>query len=211
MDWRRATRGGLGVILESIITTFDDHGIVNIAPMGPQVDESFVAIDLKPFRSSRTFTNLTAVGSPGYGRAVVHVTDDVELIAAAAIGTIDDAGMVQPIGLAASGEVGWFRLNDCCRWFAVEVVGWSDDPANGSLPRPTAQCRVIHRGTMRPMFGLNRGKQAVIEAAILATRIDLLGREEVKRQFVALRPLVEKTGGLSERLAWDRLERFVDG
>ncbi len=184
------------VILESIVTTADAAGSVNVAPMGPDVeDESFSRITLKPFRSSRTFANLRQTGV-----AVVHVTDDVELIAAAATGPID-------AGLHVESLLGrWHKLVDCCRWFAVEVDAWQEDPQ-----RPQALCRIVHHGVQRPMFGLNRGKHAVVEAAILATRLELLGCEEVRRQMRLLLPLVEKTGGPAEHRAWRQLESFVDG
>lgn len=184
------------MILESIVTTADAQGVVNVAPMGPEVDDDFYsAITLKPFRSSRTFSNLQQTGL-----AVVHVTDDVELIAAAAIGPIDPAQRVETL----LGR--WHKLIDCCRWFAVEVQSWQEDPQ-----RPRAVCRIVHHGTGRPMFGLNRAKHAVIEAAILATRLELLGRDEVRRQMQSLMPLVQKTGGAAEHRAWRRLESFVDG
>ena len=184
------------MILESIVTTADGAGNVNVAPMGPEVgDDTFTRLALKPFRSSRTFANLRETGV-----AVVHVTDDVELIARSATSTILGDGLVEPL------LDRWFKLIDCCRWFALEVESWDDDPR-----RPTAFCRIVHQGEQRPMFGLNRGKHAVVEAAILATRVDLLGREEVQRQLRDLAPLVAKTGGPSEHRAWRMLESFVDG
>jgi len=188
------------MILESIVTTHDDLGVVNIAPMGPRVDASFTSITLKPFRSSQTFKNLRSTSC-----AVVHVTDDVELIAAAAIGRVEPNSIVESV----LGR--WIKLVDCCRWFAVQVVDWSDDPLSGQHPRPEATCRIVHQGEQRPMFGLSRAKHAVVEAAIVATRIEMLGRDEVRKQMQALRVLVEKTGGASEHRAWQRLEAYVDG
>jgi len=184
------------VILESIVTTVDSQGVVNIAPMGPHVDnESFSAITLKPFRSSRTYANLIQTGT-----AVVHVTDDVELIARAALGPVCDVGLTVPL------LDRWHKLVDCCRWFAVEIESWQDDPL-----RPLAICNILHQGNQRPMFGFNRGKHAVIEAAILATRLEMLGRDEVRRQMSELAVWVQKTGGVSEHRAWALLESFVDG
>ncbi len=184
------------MILEAIITTADATGAVNIAPMGPEVaDGNFRRITLKPFRSSRTFANLRHSGT-----AVVHVTDDVELIAASATGTVDPLGLVE--GLLGEGRIPrWHKLVDCCHWYAVEVESWSDDPL-----RPQADCRIVHHGIQRPMFGLNRAKHAVVEAAILVTRLGLLGREEVLRQMRDLRPLIDKTGGAAEHRAWQHLE-----
>jgi len=187
------------MILESIVTTRDHEGRVNVAPMGPQVDEALTTMTLKPFRSSQTFHNLreTMCG-------VIHVTDDVELLAAAAISRVDADSVVETV----LGR--WVKLVDCCRWFAIEVVQWSDDPLKGEQPRPEATCKIVHFGEQRPMFGLSRAKHAIVEAAIVATRIDLLGRDEVRKQMQPLRVLVEKTGGASEHRAWQRLEAFVD-
>lgn len=186
------------MILEAIVTTTDANGNVNIAPMGPAVDELYQSITLKPFRSSTTFTNLRDTST-----AVVHVTDDVELIARGAIGKVDPAGVVEKVGAR------WVKLVDCCRWFAVEIESWSEDPFHGNSMRPSAKCRIVHRGEQRPMFGLCRAKYAVVEAAILATRIELLGRDEVIRQLSPLRTLVEKTGGVAEHRAWQMLENYV--
>ncbi|MCG8653076.1 MAG: DUF447 family protein, partial [Pirellulales bacterium] len=69
------------MILESIVTSVDAAGNVNIAPMGPRVETSSQTRDLqiteftlRPFQSSRTYANLVETG-----KAVIHVTDDVEL------------------------------------------------------------------------------------------------------------------------------------
>lgn len=184
------------MILEAIVTTADRAGLVNIAPMGPWVDGPAVkALTLKPFRSSHTHANLRESGV-----AVVHVTDDVELIAASATGRVSATGLIEPL----LGR--WHKLIECCHWFAVEVESWEED----SL-RPQAHCRIVHRGFQRPMFGLNRAKHAVLEGAILVTRLELLGKEDVERQMHALKPLVEKTGGPAEHRAWRQLESIVDG
>jgi len=62
------------MILEGIVTSLDQHGKLNVAPMGPIVDETFDTLVLRPFRTSRTYENLTA---RPYG--VFHVVDDVLL------------------------------------------------------------------------------------------------------------------------------------
>jgi len=188
------------MILESLVTTRDLAGRVNIAPMGPHVNASLTSITLKPFRSSTTFANLRETSS-----AVVHVTDDVALLAAAAIGNLDSDGLVETV----LGR--WSKLVDCCRWFALSVTRWNDDPQLGTNPRPEASCEIVHRGEQRPMFGLSRAKHAVVEAAILATRIDMIGRDEVRAQMEPLRILIDKTGGVDERRALDSLEAFLHG
>src|SRR5262245_36307346 len=70
--------GGVGrgrrVILEGIVTTLNRDGVLNIAPMGPQVDadSSMARFILRPYRTATTYVNLKA-----RGEGVLHVTDDV--------------------------------------------------------------------------------------------------------------------------------------
>lgn len=91
------------------------------------------------------------------------------------------------------------------RWFAVEVTHW----ANEDSPRPRAECKVRHQGSGPPCFGFNRGKHAVVEAAILATRVGLIDPEEIRAQWERLRVPLEKTGGTQERQAFELLERHI--
>lgn len=184
------------MILESIVTTVDRDGQVNIAPMGPVVDEQITSICLRPFVSSRTFANLKATQ-----RAVVHVTDDCLLLARAAIGELDPAGLTEPF------DGGKFHpLRDCCRWYAVEVEQWSAD-----TQRPDARCKIVQTSRHRDFFGLNRGKHAVVEAAILATRVHLMSADSIFQQIQLLKPLVEKTGGSAEHTAFAMLEEYIAG
>ena len=182
------------MILESIVTTVGSDGRVNIAPMGPVVDgPEFQQFLLRPFESSQTFANLMSSR-----RAVVHVTDDASLFARAAVGKIQSEGLVQSV----DDREQFFRLNDCHRWFAIDVVSVSDD-----RPRAEMVCKVVSRGVVRPFFGFNRAKHAIIEAAILATRTHLLSESEIQSQLTALGPLVEKTASAADR---DVFAKLVD-
>ncbi len=186
------------MILEAIVTTADNTGRVNIAPMGPHVDgPAMNHITLFPFESSTTCRNLTETR-----RAVIHVTDDVRLFAHAAVDHVDPHDRVTPV-FSDTGK-GFWRLLDCHRWFAVRV-----DAVKGEAPRWEMPCSLVDEGTVRPFFGFNRAKHAVIEASILATRLHLIPPDEVRRQFDALRVLVDKTAGKEERVAFDWLDQRV--
>lgn len=186
------------MILESIVTTCDRDGHVNVAPMGPVVDgPGLRSFTLRPFEGSTTFKNLMETR-----QATIHVTDDVELFARTAIGHVEGDSITQSI--QESGIVGFRRLVDCHRWFAVSI-----DEIRGEAPRFEMPCRIVAEGTVRPFFGFNRGKHAVIEASILATRIHLLDHVEIKRQMSDLQTLVEKTAGEEERRAFDLIDQHV--
>ena len=196
------------MILESIVTTVDPSGQVNIAPMGPTVlskgdptspvfKKDVDGFVLRPFKTSTTYANLIA--NPF---ATIHVTDDALLFARAAVSNlskIDQARLVHQLE-----GTQWWPLGDCHRWFAVQVFKVHDDELRVSM-----DCRVVDSSEVRPYFGFNRAKHAVIEAAILATRTHLLPVESVLSEIDRLQPLVDKTGGPDEHEGFDLLKATI--
>ena len=63
---------------------------------------------------------------------------------------------------------------------------------------------------MRDFWGFNRGKHAVLEAAILATRLDFLPAQEIEEQYIRLATIVNKAGGAKEKSAFQLLSNFVN-
>lgn len=182
------------MILEGIVTTVDADGVVNIAPMGPIVDANMKTLRLRPFQTSTTYQNLKILGE-----GVFHVTDDVLLLAQAAVGQIDPPPLLVP-----ATKVRGHILQEACRFYEFEVRG-----VNDSGERAEIDARVVAQGRLRDFFGFNRGKHAVVEAAILATRLHLLPRQQVQEEFARLRVLVDKTGGKQEQRAFRFLEAYL--
>ena len=182
------------MILEGIVTSRNLAGELNVAPMGPVVDESLSTLLLRPFQSSQTYRNLKE-----HPEGVFHVVDDVLLLARAAIGRLQE----QPPTFTAS-EVNGRVLQDCCRWFEFRVEELDD-----SQERTNIRCRVVHADRVRDFFGLNRAKHAVVEAAILATRVHILPADELRQQFESLRAPVAKTAGPREREAFSLLGDYI--
>jgi hypothetical protein len=182
------------LILEGIVTTRSADGATNVAPMGPIVDEPVTTLVLRPFRTSTTYANLARERC-----GVFHVVDDVLLLARAAIDRLTEPPETFP-ATAVEGRV----LSSACRWYEFRVERLDD-----ASDRTELHARVVHAGRLRDFFGFNRAKHAVLEAAILATRVHLLPREEVLQQFAALKSPVEKTAGPREREAFAMLEEYV--
>lgn len=182
------------MISEGIVTTLCADQRVNISPMGPEVDASLRTLVLKPFRTSVTYQNLKRTG-----QGVFHVTDDVELLARAAVGVPDPLPPLEP-----APEVEGRILSGACRWYAFRVRSLDD-----SAERTRIECDVVASGRLRDFFGFNRAKHAVVEAAILATRTEFLPAVEILAEFSRLRTIVDKTGGPAERRAFDFLAEFV--
>jgi hypothetical protein len=183
-------------ILEGVVTTLNADGSLNVSPMGPRVDRGMHRFVLRPYETSRTLANLLREGE-----GVLHVTDDVELLARAAVGRLETI----PTWFAAKRVRGGV-LAEACRWYEFRVAS-----VDQRAPRVDVQCEVVERGTLREFLGFCRAKHAVVEAAILATRVEFLGREVVLEQFTKLQEIVDKTAGRQERLAMEFLTKHVAG
>jgi hypothetical protein len=184
-----------GKLLEGIVTTLNDDRSPHIAPMGPIVDADFSRLLLRPFCTSQTYRNLKRTR-----QGVLHVTDDVELFAKAAAGQLEEIPPLVP-----ATEIDGVRLADACRWYEFRVTT-IDDRAE----RTEVVAEIVVAGRIRDFFGFNRAKHAVIEAAILATRLQILDPAYVRQEFGRLASPVEKTGGQEERRAFEFLKRYVD-
>jgi hypothetical protein len=182
------------MILEGIVTTVGADGVVNIAPMGPHVDAEIRHLLLRPFPASQTFRNLKR-----QGEGVLHVTDDVLLLARAALGPVEPAPSLMP-----AAHVRGFVLCDACRHHEFRVKAIDD-----SQERVRIEAEVVHSGRLRDFFGFNRAKHAVVEAAILATRTNFLPLDEIEAEYRKLAVIVEKTGGEQERAAFALLRQHV--
>jgi uncharacterized protein len=183
------------VILEGLVTTLNADGGANISPMGPIVDPPLKRLVLRPYQTSTTYANLKR-----HGEGVFHVTDDVLLLAQAAVGEPSPRSALVP-ATAVQGVI----LTDACRWYAFRVRSIDD-----RAPRTEIVAEVVDCGRIRDFFGFNRAKHAVVEAAILATRVHLLPREEIVAEFARLTPLVQKTGGEQENQAFEFLREYVE-
>ena len=181
------------MILEGIVTTLDEDGRVNISPMGPVVDREMTRLTLRPYNTSRTYRNLKR-----HGEGVLHVTDDVELLAHAAVGEVQartaEAAVVQ-------GAV----LVDACRSYEFRI-----DEMDDSQERVTMTATVVHQQFQREFFGFNRAKHAVLEAAILATRLAFLPRTSILEEVDRLSIIVSKTAGDQEQRAFDFLCQYIE-
>jgi uncharacterized protein len=183
------------MILEGIVTSRNDDGSINVAPMGPIVDESMTWLKLRPFQSSTTFHNLRR-----HRVGVFHVVDDVLLLAKAAIGRLTTVPETR-----AAEKVDGAVLTDTCRWYEFEIESLDE-----SHERAEFMVRVIHVGRIRDVFGFNRAKHAVLEAAILATRIHLVAPAELRSELERLRVPVAKTAGPRETEAFRLVENYID-
>lgn len=180
------------MIIEGILTTTSADGSPHHAPMGPLVDDCLQEWLLRPFQTSTTFLNLRR-----HRQCVFHVVDDVLLLVHSALGI--------PIELSYQrSQVGGWVIDSACHWYCLETVDWELDQ-----PRSQVTARVLEQGALRPFWGWNRAKHAIIEATILATRFHLTGRQTVLEELDRLASTVHKTAGPRELAAWELIRGFM--
>jgi hypothetical protein len=183
------------MILEGLVTTCAAGG-PHLAAMGPEVAAqeclggAISRLVLKPFETSQTAANLAR-----QPEGVFHLTDDVLLLARIVTGTL----AVPPPCRPAEAVRGWV-LEEMCRAYEFRI-----ESADTSQERGRLEARVVRVHEGRPFIGFNRARHAVVEGAILVTRLHLLGADEVGRRLRELAVLVEKTGGPREHEAFGLL------
>lgn len=178
------------MIRETIVTTAGADGVVHVAPLGliAEADGWIIA----PFRPSKTLDNLRQVPF-----AVANYTDDVRIFAGCLTGRYEWS-------TAASDEVKVPRLAGALAHAELAVERVTEDEQ-----RPRFHCRVLRLVTHAPFLGFNRAQAAVIEAAILVSRLDMLPREKVEQEIAYLQIAIGKTAGAAEQEAWQWLMERV--
>lgn len=173
-------------IRESIITTLHGDGSAHIAPMG--VHETNQGLMLAPFKPSATLDNLMREGT-----ATINYPDDVRVFAGCLTGRRD--WETSPTDIIAG-----VRLNDCLAHTEIKVHTHEDHEL-----RPKFYCNVVNEQMHRPFHGYNRAQFAVIELAILVSRLHMLTPEKIASEIEYLRIGLDKTAGERELEAWEWL------
>jgi len=179
------------MIRECVVTTVGADGRAHLAPLGliEEGDHWIIA----PFRPSTTLANLEATR-----QATASFIDDMRIIAGCVTGKKDWP-------LAAIHDWPAPRLDAALSHAELEVEHVELDAT-----RPRFFCKVRRIEAHRPFLGLNRAKAAVLEAAILATRLHMLPREKIESEIAYLTIAIDKTAGANEREAWDTVMKKID-
>jgi hypothetical protein len=178
------------MIRETIVTTVSTAGAVHVAPLGIIQDgEGWI---IAPFHPSTTLDNLRAVPF-----AVANYTDDVRVFAGSLTGRRD-----WPTTAAEGVPVP--RLAGALAHAELAVSRIAEDDQ-----RPRFHCRVVTLAIHAAFRGFNRAQAAVIEAAILVSRLHMLPRHKVEAEMAYLEIAVGKTAGPAEQEAWNWLAEKV--
>jgi hypothetical protein len=179
------------MIHETIVTTAAPDGRPHIAPMGARYEGDFVI--LSPFRPSVTLDNIVDSRA-----AVLNFTTDVRIYA----GCVTHYAADWPT--CAASRVPGVRLVESLAHAELQLDDLSDDPQ-----RPVLRMKCVHRENHAPFTGFNRAQAAVVEGAILVSRLFMLPADKVDREMAYLQIAIDKTAGDAERVAWAWLTAAV--
>jgi uncharacterized protein len=177
-------------ILESVVVTKAVEGGWHMVPFGLiQEDEDFV---VAPFRPSPSIAHLQ---HHPYLSAAAPA--DIRVLAGCVTGRRDWS-------IVPCEHIDGMRLAEAYSHAELEVVGFADDPV-----RPRFRCRILHVASHRAFLGYNRAQAAVLEAAILSTRLHMLPAEKIISEMEYLRTAISKTAGPTEQEAWNWIEEKI--
>lgn len=180
------------VIYEVVISTVSAAGRPHLAPMGVRYEGDDV--HLLPFKPSTTLDNILATGV-----AVLNVVLDTRVFAGCVTGRRDFA-------LLDAEQVAAPRLACAASHLELRLAGQQDDPQ-----RPRLHMARVHAAQHAPFQGFNRAQAAVLEGAVLVSRLHLLPAAKIATEMAYLQIAIDKTAGPAEHEAWGWLQQAVAG
>ncbi len=179
------------MIQEVIVTTQNQQGDPHIAPMGIHTSENeFIVL---PFKPSTTLDNILKTK-----QFVINYSDDVRVFAGCLCGNKS-----WPLSPAKTIEGHYLSTSLAHR--ELEMTHYEDDPV-----RPKLYCKSLNLIQHQPFQGFNRAQYAVLEAAILVSRLDRLPKAKIEQEIAYLSIGLEKTAGDREREAWQWLMKKIE-
>ena len=178
------------VIYETVISTVAADGTPHVAPMGVRYRGADVI--LMPFKPSTTLANLG-----GNGHAVLNLITDTRVFAGSVTGR-------RTWPLQPAERVTGMRLDCALNHVELTLAELQDDPQ-----RPVLRMARVFEASHAPYIGFNRAQAAVIEGAVLVSRLHMLPAAKVDTEMAYLQIAIDKTAGAEEREAWGWLTEAV--
>jgi len=170
-------------IHEVIVTTLSEDGLPHSAPMGiSEVNNHFL---IQPFKPSATYENLKR-----HRQCTINYTDDVRVFAGSLTGRRDWPTL-------PCQHIEGQYLAQALAHTELKIVSFDDGD-----PRACFKGEIVCEQTHAPFRGFNRAQSAVIDAAILVSRLTMLPVEKVQQEVAYLTIAIEKTAGPRELEAW---------
>jgi uncharacterized protein len=179
------------LIYECVVTTVNAAGQMHVAPMGVRYLPDGKVL-LMPFRPSTTLDNILATG-----HAALNILTDTRVFAGCVTGRRE--WPVLPMLRVPGG-----RLACALRHLELQLLSVSDD-----AQRPVLTLATLRDETHAPFPGLNRAQAAVVEGAVLVSRLHMLPPAKVDAEMAYLQIAIDKTASAAEHEAWGWLQQAI--
>lgn len=177
-------------IFETVVTTMSPEGEAHVAPMGVRYHPGQVV--LMPFKPSTTLSNILATR-----HAVLNLITDTRVFAGCVTGR-----RVWP--LVGAERIAGQRLACALVHVELALAEHVDD-----VQRPVLRMARVHEASHAPFMGMNRAQAAVVEGAVLVSRLHMLSAQKIAAEMAYLQIAIDKTAGAGEHEAWSWLQAAV--
>ena len=177
-------------IFETVVTTQSPDGVAHVAPMGVRYQAGCVV--LMPFKPSTTLANILATR-----HAVLNLITDTRVFAGCVTGR-------RQWPLLPAEKIAGQRLACALHHVELHLEEHADAPQ-----RPVLRLARVHEASHAPFLGLNRAQAAVVEGAVLVSRLHMLPPEKIDAEMAYLQIAIDKTAGAGEHEAWSWLQQAV--
>jgi len=177
-------------IFEAVVTTVSPGGAVHVAPMGVRYEGADVV--LMPFKPSTTLDNILALKA-----AVLNILVDPRVFAGCVTGR--KSWPTQP-----AARVPGVRLEAALSHVELALTQAGDDPQ-----RPRLRLSRVHEVMHKPFIGINRAEAAVVEGAVLVSRLHMLPQDKIDTEMRYLQIAIDKTASPEAHEAWGWLQQAV--
>jgi uncharacterized protein len=171
------------VIYETVVSTVSPAGQPHVAPMGVRYEGGSVV--LMPFNPSTTHDNIVASG-----HAVLNIVVDTRVFAGCVTGR-------KAWPLVAADRIPGMRLQAALSHVELRLADRVDD-----VQRPRLHMARVHEAQHAPFVGFNRAQAAVLEGAVLVSRLHMLPPAKIDTEMAYLQIAIDKTAGPAEHEAW---------
>jgi uncharacterized protein len=177
-------------IFETVVSSVASDGTVHVAPMGVRYQDGHVV--LMPFKPSTTHDNIIHTG-----HAVLNIVADTRVFAGCVTGR-------RQWPTEATEKITSQRLACALSHVELQLAQLHDD-----TQRPRLMMARVHEVQHTPFIGFNRAQAAVIEGAVLVSRLHMLPVAKVDAELAYLQIAIDKTAGAAEHEAWGWLLQAV--
>lgn len=186
------------MILETILSSSDEYGNENFAPVGVHVPDDIQnlsdvkQIQLMIYHGSNTFANLKK-----RPEGVINFTDDI-------LSFVDTALSSRILPAVPSRLVRPPRMANAKTIWEFQITDFDD-----SIEPARVNAKILLHEELAGFSGFCRAQGAILEAAILVTRLQWIPKSKITESWAQWQEIVTKTGGIRELKAFQQLTDYL--